>query len=283
MTLIDSNAVIPYSSAANMARTFEQATAMLAEAKQLTEQAVEMMNAAFQPAEESSSWDKFSATVVSGSYSDQTEAVGELWKIVAWRMLVHRLGVLKTMSSKRRREFDEICGYGANNVRERAAELPDISEDTIYSVLMGYCSSAEEFLEEAIAEEYDFWKCHSERHELATNRRSLYKLDSKVIKSYMVSRCARGYRCDWDRERHVIAIDNIFHLLDGKGCLSSGTKGPLVDAINEGSGSGETEYFRFRCFENRNLHLWFKRQDLLERFNQICGRNRLPRDHKSTE
>jgi hypothetical protein len=275
MTLFDANAVIPYSSASNMARAYEDAAKMLVEARRLTEQAKELMKSAFQPSGESH-WEEFDASLVTGTYSDQTEHVIEAWKLVAWRMLVNRLGVLKTMSSKRRAEFDKVCGYGNSDVEQRASKLPDITEDTIFSVLMGYCSSAEEFLDEAIQEEYDFWKCHSLRAELATNRKSLYRLDRKVIKSYMVSENGKGFRCDYDREKHLVALDNIFHLLDGKGCLNSGTKGPLVDAINGSDGSGETEYFRFKCYRNRNLHLEFRRIDLLDRFNLICGRNRLP-------
>ena len=75
-----------------------------------------------------------------------------------------------------------------------------------------------------------------------------------------------------------MALDNIFHRLDGKG-VPSGHRGPLVDAINactEGNNTAETPYFKARCFLNRNLHLWFKRQDLLDKFNEIAGRNRLP-------
>jgi hypothetical protein len=38
---------------------------------------------------------------------------------------------------------------------------------------------------------------------------------------------------------------------------------------------GETEYFAFRCFRNHNLHLRFKRPDLVAKINQIAGGNAL--------
>ena len=77
-----------------------------------------------------------------------------------------------------------------------------------------------------------------------------------------------------DRRAHCMTLDNIMHLLDGKGIIK-GSNGPLVEAINSTVGVGETEYFRFKCFINSNLHLEFKRQDLLDKFNQIAGSNRL--------
>ena len=68
------------------------------------------------------------------------------------------------------------------------------------------------------------------------------------------------------------------HLLDGKGQVK-GYSGPLVDAINlahhNKQQSAATEYFHAKWFLNGNLHLEFLRQDLLDKFNEICGTNRL--------
>lgn len=36
-------------------------------------------------------------------------------------------------------------------------------------------------------------------------------------------------------------------------------------------GKGETEYFRFKCYHNGNLHLEFKRPDLVQKINAIVG------------
>ncbi len=33
----------------------------------------------------------------------------------------------------------------------------------------------------------------------------------------------------------------------------------------------ETEYFRVRIFKNGNAHIWFQRDDLLEKVNQLLG------------
>ena|SRR5439155_23407886 len=48
----------------------------------------------------------------------------------------------------------------------------------------------------------------------------------------------------------------------------------LIDAI-EAAKDGETDYFRFKCFRNRNLHLEFKRLDLVAKLNAVAGGMRL--------
>jgi len=84
------------------------------------------------------------------------------------------------------------------------------------------------------------------------------------------------FHVKYDQVRHVTALDNIFHRLDGKG-VPPGYQGPLCDAINSSpDGKFRTEYFEGTCHKNGNLHLTFLRRDLLEKFNAIAGRNRLP-------
>lgn len=72
------------------------------------------------------------------------------------------------------------------------------------------------------------------------------------------------------------ALENVFTALDGKGSITKTHNGEIIDAINRSTdGTGETDYFRFRACRNRNLHLEFKRLDLLARLNQIAGGARL--------
>jgi hypothetical protein len=67
----------------------------------------------------------------------------------------------------------------------------------------------------------------------------------------------------------------VFHALDGNGTIKT-HRGPLIDAIEAAKdGTGETDYFRFRCFRNRNLHLEFKRLDLVAKLNTVAGGMRL--------
>ena len=204
--------------------------------------------------------------------------VKRAFKREAWSVLIDRLGIRKLMSSKRAAELDdELHQTSRSYTREAEDSLPEISAETLFEVLNGMVSSADEFMQESVQEVYDALKPRGNT-KYKTNS-SPWKLEPKVIKEWMVEYSCNSFRpCYGASERHLIALDNIFHRLDGKG-VPSGHRGPLVDAINactEGNNTAETPYFKARCFLNRNLHLWFKRQDLLDKFNEIAGRNRLP-------
>jgi hypothetical protein len=71
-------------------------------------------------------------------------------------------------------------------------------------------------------------------------------------------------------------IERVFAVLDGK----RPDVGALARAVSDDrSGGGltprqsctETPYFRVRCFQNGNAHLWFKRDDLVEKVNQVLA------------
>ena len=204
------------------------------------------------------------------------DTIEKQMKVAAWRSIIDHVGIKKLMSSKRREELDAALDERRANTN--ADNFPDISEETIIGVLQGYASSADDLLSESIREEYDYFKPQL-RSDYKTNQKSVdnAKLERKIIKEYAVQRWSKCWSVSHYVEPHLIALDNIFHLLDGKGTVK-GYRGPLIDAIGGcgDAGAGSTDYFEFRCFKNRNLHLTFKRLDLLEKFNAICGRAWLP-------
>lgn len=216
--------------------------------------------------------------------ADTAMEISGAMKRAAWRALIAKLGIRKVMSSKRQKELDDaLSGQHRSRYGEPAPEaLPEIDEDTIYDVLAGMVQSAEEFMEEAVREEYDFFK-PSKSH-APYKRNSEFRLQAKIIRPWMVDpeygRTGK-FRVKYDQTRHVTALDNIFHRLDGKG-VPPGYQGPLCDAINTSpDGTFRTEYFAGTCHKNGNIHLTFLRQDLLDKFNEIAGRNRLPEPERA--
>ena len=203
-----------------------------------------------------------------GHYDDQVDKIIEGMKLDAWKAILQKLNIRRLMSSKRAKELDEALDG-------RGEPLPDISPETIIQVANGYAASVNEFLEEAVAEEYDFWR-PSKRY-ADYKRNSEWKLNEKIIRPYVVE---RGYgnsrfRCNHHNQQHVTALDNIFSLLAGRGPVAE-YKGPLVTAIEQSDdGVAETDMFKVRCHNNGNIHLTFKRRDLLELFNQIAAKNRI--------
>lgn len=83
---------------------------------------------------------------------------------------------------------------------------------------------------------------------------------------------ASGFHHSYHHQQELTAIDGIFHLLDGRGIMRE-NMGPLVKAIDatDNTGRGETEFFRFKCYKNRNLHLEFLRLDLVKQLNGLAA------------
>ncbi len=68
-------------------------------------------------------------------------------------------------------------------------------------------------------------------------------------------------------------MDNVFHRLDGKGSpkYQDGFVTMLNVAIRERRPGAEISYFRCKWFMNCNLHVEFKRLDLLKQLSQLGG------------
>ena len=186
-------------------------------------------------------------------------------KAAAWRYLVDRIELKKMASVKRAGEIDRQINEGT--------DLPDITMDNLFGWLQSLDGQAKKFLVEAIVEVFEFLRPPSLRYK--TN--SGFKVGRRVILANRVEKAWSGtkFRVSYHYENQLRALDNVFHMLDGTP-LSAYRNGDLINAINEsGRGAGQTEYFRFKSFLNSNLHLEFKRMDLVQRLNEVGG-NGLP-------
>src|SRR5262249_49321252 len=149
------------------------------------------------------------------------------------------------MSVKKRGEFDRQMERG---------ELPPITEQTITGMLLGLAGQAQDFATEAAREVFDILRPRGPFGG-AYKTNDAFRIGRRVILSWYVERCWNGkqFRMNYHKEREAIAIDGVFHLLDGKGIMRE-NRGPLIKAIEASpDGKGETDYFRFKCFKNRNL------------------------------
>lgn len=101
-----------------------------------------------------------------------------------------------------------------------------------------------------------------------------FKLGSRIILTRMFDEYGHFNTCS--RQAYTLAdVERVFAVLDQK------TPAPhaLADAIRADRRRGwnpqqsvtETPYFRVRCFQNGNAHLWFKRDDLVEKANQVLA------------
>lgn len=181
----------------------------------------------------------------------------------AWRYLVGRAEIKKLASVKRAKEIDDMLA--------KPETLPEITIDNVMGWVESLNEQSQQFLEEAAVEVYQWLR--PARGDYKTN--NAFKIGKRVVLTYMTEGTwqGRGLRVRYGSEDRLRALDNVFHLLDGKG-LSPTYAGELADEIPKtGAGEfGETKFFRFRPFRNGNLHIEFKRPDLVKLLNMIGGK-----------
>lgn len=104
-----------------------------------------------------------------------------------------------------------------------------------------------------------------------------FKIGARVVLSNMMSEC--GFWHSYRRHDDTLAdIERAFAVLDGKPAPErhAGIVGAVDEARRKG-GIGakayevESEHFRVRVFKNGNAHIWFKRDDLVERVNLLLA------------
>jgi hypothetical protein len=198
--------------------------------------------------------------------SDKEKALKNL-RVSAWKAIVDQMGLHKFMSMKREKAFEENCEKG---------DLPPVTDVEVFSFLQDMLNNAHEIALESVQELYAWLRPGARSHDpYKTNQQNArWKLGKKIILASILNIHYGGkFWVNVYREENVRQLDRIFHLLDGSGVME-GYRSPLVDAINTcttSDNAAETDYFSFRCFQNGNLHLTFKRLDLVERLNAAAG------------
>lgn len=194
----------------------------------------------------------------------------------AWSTIIDKTNLRKVMTEAKQSEMDDQLKHG---------DLPAITEANILAMLETNYANITQYAEDMVKEVYEWVRPHVNEsrwnHDYKTNvKSSLLGLGNKIIIAWAVDRqygrTEHPWRIHYSSENKFTALDNVFHILDGKGFVKT-HHGPLYDSIYaaERNGAFETEYFKGRCYSNRNMHLQFKRLDLLQEFNRVAGGARL--------
>ena len=101
-----------------------------------------------------------------------------------------------------------------------------------------------------------------------------FKIGARIVLSYGMD--SSGY---WSRGRDETLrdVERTFYTLDGK--EQPERSGGIIGALSLAKGKrwgaaaymAEDEYFRVRVFLNGNVHVWFKRDDLVRKVNELLG------------
>jgi hypothetical protein len=198
-------------------------------------------------------------------WGDPDEALVELRRSI-WAHLIERTQIRKAMSIQAWKDLQQEIDNG---------EPPEITEENVAGMIARFRADAPAMLEQAVKEVFDFLR--PPRSDYKTNTE--LELGERVILKWYVERgWGRNWHVDYNRSQHLIALENVFGVLEGKIRDVGGTSNleAAIEAIPCTQPCvGETPLFAFRGYKNRTLHLRFKRMDLVARLNQIAGGARL--------
>ena len=183
-------------------------------------------------------------------------------KRAAWSRIIDKIQIRQRMSEKRQKQLTDTL---------EGDDLPDLTVENIYNLLEHYFNDSEEIQRELIDQVFKMLTPQGTWKPYKTNDR--FVVGKKVILSGRLRlEYGGGFGVNYYYGEDLNALERVFFILDGaptpKDCYNS----QLADAIDTcKDGTGETDYFEFTCYRNCNLHLKFKRLDLVEKLNAVAG------------
>lgn len=253
---------------------YQNAALMIEEAYKMLDEAETILKTAFVALPDGAYTTSYDfGTYTDGNHRGPKEVFTRIRR-AAWSHLIDMLEIRKVMSIQKAEELSKQLHDG---------EMPEITMENVRETLAAFVGNANTLAQEAVREVFDILRPASnadlsnnrpwmKRYYLKTNlKNGRFHVGKKIILSgYIRNEYGGRFHINYYHDSHLRAIDRVFHLMDGKG-NPKGYGGPLIDAINTCQGYGETEYFRFRCYQNGNLHLEFRRLDLLKVLNKTAA------------
>lgn len=151
--------------------------------------------------------------------------------------------------------------------RDLCEQVPEITEDNVRQVFANLMGDAQLIFQRGIARAFGDLDRRFKSHDG-------FKIGSRIILTNLFD--SWGYMSSHGSVDATLAdIERVFAVLDGEkpepGCLANAIREDRHGGWNPRQSVTETPYFRVRCFKNGNAHLWFKRDDLVEKANMILA------------
>jgi hypothetical protein len=190
----------------------------------------------------------------------------ESLKIAAWNEVFHKTNLYQLMSIK---ESDDIQKklWGRDCRDNEKLQIPDFTLENVLAFIDAKTADMPNMLARKILEVYDILRPYqSWNKKLKTNDKSLGQgIGSKVILGYYFDHIYGDgrMRINYQKQAEINAIQEVFWMLDGKGVPHDGEK--LYHKLYESTRADafEDDYFRIKGYSNGNMHLEFKRMDLV--------------------
>lgn len=174
-----------------------------------------------------------------------------------WNHLIYSTGMEALMDHTARQQFRN----------QLEAEPPEVTVDNCFATIHTLLGSADQIFRRGIAEVFSKLDRRFRTHDG-------FKFGNKVILTNAVNNFG-----SWNHYRHTNEllrdVERTFHILDGKpvpeytGSFVAKVSGAM--RWDDIACVVEDDYFKARVFQNCNMHLWFKRADLVEKVNKMLA------------
>jgi hypothetical protein len=176
-----------------------------------------------------------------------------------WTNLLNMTGMVHLMDRTAKEEFDKTLS---------SENVPEVTPDNVYATLESLLADSKTIFQRGLARSFSDLDRRFKSHDA-------FKLGSRVVLTNVFDSWGMvNYHSRMNET--IMDIERVMAVLDGK----EADPGALMRKINDerrnlGFGTKqsvtETEYFRVRCYKNGNAHLWFLRDDLVEKANLLLA------------
>jgi hypothetical protein len=174
-----------------------------------------------------------------------------------WRHLLNLTGMSTLMDRTARERFDA----------DLAGDVPEVTVDNVRATLEGLLGDAELIFQRGLATAFIGLDRRFKSHDA-------FQIGARVVLTHVFD--AFGMLNWGSRMGETITdIERVFAVLDGH----PRDVGSLMTQVQADRGRGtsprqsmtESTYFRVRTYKNGNAHLWFTRDDLVEKANKVLA------------
>ncbi len=185
-----------------------------------------------------------------------------------WMDIIRKTGIMDAVTTQRRDEITRSV---------EAGNMPPLTVDNALDICCQLYRKAPDMMTEFIKDCYDMFIPNGNFSKLKTSRdgeirnRGIIQYVFDVRFGFSLSYYGRGVK-------KLKTLENTFSLLDGKGVVSDGKENlesKIRSAISTDKKTLETDYFKLKWYKNENLHVEFKRMDLVAKINAIGAGARL--------
>lgn len=181
-----------------------------------------------------------------------------------WRHLLKASGLGSLMDRTAREAFED----------QVEKNPPAATMDNVCATMLNKAAEADKIFERGLVESF-------RKLDRAYRTNDSFKVGKKIIMKGALTQTDSKFPKHryWNhyarRDDDLFDIERTLHILDGKAPCDryAGIISAINKAPQDGKTEAETEYFHVRLFANGNLHITFKRLDLVEKANRIIAKH----------